>query len=349
MKRIIILIISIVFMGSIAFTSSAFASSEKKDFESANINDVKYKVEQYINMSMNKYDHTGTKSVCYDGIIKNEEFYSYAQKTAQLENNRYKAFPELRIEELTVNIEYNSIVAYGDGYTVDVVVYETKKYKAFEEPGYVCTKHLITVENIDGELYIADDVTNNYIDSALCSQGKENRLSAVDRIIELDSKEIEKTLSNEENNLNATREIHDNNDVQRSSTYSLNYNSMYQYAAKYNGASPNKVANRNPAYYDFDDSGGDCTNYVSQIIKAGGAPMDTTGSYQWYYSNYANRSASWIVVSHLYSYLVNNTGVGPQGYWMSNSPEYPATKGDIIQKDTNYDGIQNHTMRMLVL
>ena len=146
---------------SVAFTSSAYEVPDKEELVISGVDAVKDKVAQYINMSMNKYDHTGAKKVCYDGIIKDKDFYSYAQKTAQLENNRYKAFPELKIEELTVDIVYKSIMAEDNGYIVEAEVYETKKYKAFEDPGYVCTNHVITVENINGEFYIADDVTNN--------------------------------------------------------------------------------------------------------------------------------------------------------------------------------------------
>ena len=48
---------------------------------------------------------------------------------------------------------------------------------------------------------------------------------------------------------------------------------MYQYAEKYNASSPKKKANRNTNYANFDNMGGDCTNYVSQILRAGGAPQ----------------------------------------------------------------------------
>ena len=33
---------------------------------------------------------------------------------------------------------------------------------------------------------------------------------------------------------------------------------------------------RNPAYYDFTDLGGDCTNFVSQCLFAGGCRMNFT-------------------------------------------------------------------------
>ena len=40
---------------------------------------------------------------------------------------------------------------------------------------------------------------------------------------------------------------------------------------------------RNPAYYDFQDVGGDCTNFASQCIYAGARTMNFTSVFGWYY------------------------------------------------------------------
>ena len=39
---------------------------------------------------------------------------------------------------------------------------------------------------------------------------------------------------------------------------------------------------RNPAYYDFSDLGGDCTNFASQCIYAGAGIMNYTPTFGWY-------------------------------------------------------------------
>lgn len=95
---------------------------------------------------------------------------------------------------------------------------------------------------------------------------------------------------------------------------------------------------------NFDDYGGDCTNFVSQVIYAGtNGVMDTNGDLQWYYNGYSDRSASWIGVSSLYSYLTRNTGRGPQGELASTTTIYYSMQvGDIIQIDLNSDGVYNH-------
>ena len=70
---------------------------------------------------------------------------------------------------------------------------------------------------------------------------------------------------------------------------------------------------RNPAYYNFDDLGGDCTNFASQCIYAGSGVMNYTPIYGWYYITANDRTASWTGVEYLYRFLVGNEGAGPFG------------------------------------
>lgn len=85
---------------------------------------------------------------------------------------------------------------------------------------------------------------------------------------------------------------------------------------------------RNSDFNDYSNSGGDCTNFASQVIYAGAPQMDNSGSYQWYnYGNW-NASSSWLVVGWLYDYLTHNTWTGPYGY---NSNMCNMFWGDVIQ------------------
>lgn len=68
---------------------------------------------------------------------------------------------------------------------------------------------------------------------------------------------------------------------------------------------------RNPAFLDFEELGGDCTNFASQCIYAGSGVMNYTSVYGWYYTNSYNRTASWTGVNYLYEFLVNNNDIGP--------------------------------------
>ena len=85
---------------------------------------------------------------------------------------------------------------------------------------------------------------------------------------------------------------------------------------------------RNPMYYDFDEIGGDCTNFASQCIYAGARVMNYEPTYGWYYISPDDRSPSWTGVEFLYSFLVNNNSFGPFGRPVGQNQ---VQIGDIIQ------------------
>lgn len=85
---------------------------------------------------------------------------------------------------------------------------------------------------------------------------------------------------------------------------------------------------RNPAYYDFERSGGDCTSFASQCILAGAGVMNYTKVMGWYYRSSADRTASWSGVEYLYNFLTANAGAGPYAREVSLEDASP---GDIVQ------------------
>ena len=70
---------------------------------------------------------------------------------------------------------------------------------------------------------------------------------------------------------------------------------------------------RNPKYLDFENIGGDCTNFASQCLYAGSGVQNYTPVYGWYYISPSRRSASWTGVQYFYNFLTGNQGVGPFG------------------------------------
>ena len=88
---------------------------------------------------------------------------------------------------------------------------------------------------------------------------------------------------------------------------------------------------RNPAYYDFEEIGGDCTNFTSQSIYAGAKVMNFTPVMGWYYRSSYDRTPSWTGVEYLYNFLINNLSVGPYAHVVSQSEVMP---GDVVQLGT---------------
>ena len=96
---------------------------------------------------------------------------------------------------------------------------------------------------------------------------------------------------------------------------------------------------RNPAYLNFDQMGGDCTNYASQCIYAGSKVMNPKKTFGWYYHSGNDRTPSWTGVPYLYNFLVNNQGVGP--YAVVTGAD-GVEVGDIVQLGTA-DGTWYHS------
>ena len=55
---------------------------------------------------------------------------------------------------------------------------------------------------------------------------------------------------------------------------------------------------RNPAYYDYEKLGGDCTNFASQCIFAGSGIMNFTPTFGWYYIDANQKAPAWTGVMY---------------------------------------------------
>lgn len=90
---------------------------------------------------------------------------------------------------------------------------------------------------------------------------------------------------------------------------------------------------RNPKYYNYENLGGDCTNFVSQCIFNGCGIMNYN-KIGWYYNNANDKSPSWTGVEFLNNFLLNNKSVGPFG---KTATIEELMEGDIIQ--LSFDGM----------
>lgn len=84
----------------------------------------------------------------------------------------------------------------------------------------------------------------------------------------------------------------------------------------------------NPEYISYEKNGGDCTNFASQIVHAGGIKKTNT------WTPYSN---TWLRVEELYSYLINTKA----GYKLHNDNELD--RGTLIQFKTPQLGRFFHT------
>lgn len=90
---------------------------------------------------------------------------------------------------------------------------------------------------------------------------------------------------------------------------------------------------RNPAYFDFQNIGGDCTNFASQCLYAGVGVMNYTADLGWYYQSPTNRAAAWTGVQYFFNFLMaNKEGVGEgAGPFAKEVPLLELEIGDFVQ------------------
>ncbi|HHX72624.1 MAG TPA: amidase domain-containing protein [Clostridiales bacterium] len=88
----------------------------------------------------------------------------------------------------------------------------------------------------------------------------------------------------------------------------------------------------NPAYYNFSNLGGDCTNFISQCVFAGAGVMNFTPNTGWYFLSLNNRAPAWTGVEEFYRFMTTNRGAGP---FAEAVPLYKVEPGDVFQLNFN--------------
>lgn len=105
------------------------------------------------------------------------------------------------------------------------------------------------------------------------------------------------------------------------------------------------VNSPNPRYADFTYSGGDCTNFVSQAIYAGGVKQVVGSNYGtdgWFYNTSSNRSSTWTGAHEFGNYWRSRLTVF-SGRYKSDIIKY-AGAGDVIQYKEFGTGLRYHSV-----
>ncbi|MDO4288542.1 MAG: amidase domain-containing protein [Eubacterium sp.] len=187
-----------------------------------------------------------------------------------------------------------------------------------EEDGY-----LLVQDNYEADLAAGGTDTSgmlNQIKAALLSEAKEN-IAALN-----DGKDIRI-------------------DYEASAAHGYNRDSAVAYAMAW--VDETEVI-RNGDWDSYDVYGGNCNNFISQCLYAGGIPMDYTGDAQWkwyddeidFWEEPYGRSTSWTGVEEFFTYAQENTGYGLAAD--TTLPGYAGEAGDVIQYGE--DGQWHHSV-----
>lgn len=86
---------------------------------------------------------------------------------------------------------------------------------------------------------------------------------------------------------------------------------------------------RNPKFYDYENIGGDCTNFASQCLYAGTGIMNFTPTYGWYYIDPNQKAPAWTGVPYFYNFVTREQRTrGPFGI---NATVEQMEPGDFVQ------------------
>jgi len=106
---------------------------------------------------------------------------------------------------------------------------------------------------------------------------------------------------------------------------------------------------RNDDYGIYDSYGGNCNNYISQCLLAGGIPMDSDGNnnsqWKWYGEEVdldesdSGRSPAWTGVEEFYTYASENDGYGLAAIVDDNV--FSGSIGDVLQYGQNGDWLHS--------
>lgn len=127
--------------------------------------------------------------------------------------------------------------------------------------------------------------------------------------------------------------MYNNYEIQKDVLYKYDRYSALKYARRF-------AFDRNPNFYDFENIGGNCTNYASQVLLAGGCPMNYKRWTGWFYGNVDYRAPAWTGVEYLYDFLVGNKERGPIARECTIEE---LEVGDLIQLNFGDDNTFDHT------
>lgn len=252
---------------------------------------------------------------------------------------------DMKLSEAKYDIEYKDIKINNNKVTIYFLEDDYYKFNYMKD----ITSKVIDVENTivinksDEGIYTIDSiriVKDNYV--MFTNVIDFNSSNVKEKIDDLKEKYL--NLSKEE--VSKNRELLN---IANSKEYVANkkcdnlYNrdEALEYALSY-------ADSRNSNYADYSNVGGNCMNYASQVVFAGGIPMDEVGDYKWkYYSSEFDatsmkkgRTSSWTATKYFYEYAKYNSGYGLCSEVDVNL--FYALPGDIIQ--VGYDGFSHTTV-----
>ena len=305
-------------------------------------------------------DFSNEENIMVDNI-SNEEVLNFIKDKNQItdlkqtESGRTWKLSSMKLDEFDVKELENG--------TYDVAASFVVEFLDGDTPSSYMPRYRMIIENVDANYFVkaamSDDLGSvSLVDPLIKTDTFDFPLEyQLDDIKMMNSKnsidtpyDLSKSKASLENLYNEIK--NDNNssstlqNIQRASNFRYFSATDLANMKRYQDNHYNHI---NPNFYNFHNLGGNCTNYVSQVLYAGGATQNTrassgiAGTNYWFYRTSNDRSSSWTGVDEFRTFVLNNNTKGPMGYLVNRFSDLRT--GSVIQfKTSNSRGIYGHSV-----
>ena len=342
---ILLIVIAVILKNKKSDTNPETGNKKEEIVYKNKVNYDGIKVDKKINELIVNYMDLYYKSISeleYNDMsnLFSSEKEAYKNKTAielLIESRKLKEF-DMKMSKAKYDINYISYEEDDGIYTVKITengYYNFNFMKDITSKIYGVENTFI-IEKVDGEYKIKkfDKIQDFYV---MIDEAFENKTNYKDELDEIKEDYLTTIKEKQEGLKEEYDEYIEGYEIDLEADVKYNREKALSYANKY-------VTDRNDEWDKYDTPGGNCQNYASQVLYAGGIPMDSEGyiTSQWkYYSSVpdeseskSGRSYSWTGVGYFYTYAKNNKGYGLVAKVDANY--YSALAGDVAQ--VGYDG-----------
>ena len=322
---VVILVITIV-----SISSSYFVKAEENNKKI--IMDV---VENYFAERMDVLSKLEMNSSIKNYLLNDIDYY----ELDTLIKYRKLQIGDLRFKKINQTVELNNIEVEGDKAKVDVVLDEKITFNDSSDViSEESIEHNLTLICINNEWKIQhDDFDSDFKELFEKQQTNTSRkvMSSNNNLRNIQKQILTEEATEVSNKKKELEKIKTENDNQEKNLNKIKAKATEFKFKKYDREAASLYArkyaknpNKDYPFYGKPDYKGDCTNFTSQCLYAGGIVTDNVGKYQWYKLNSAWRGAN-----KFYEYWNNNKGSGStKGLKASKSIFKDIRLADLIEK-----------------
>lgn|GEM_PF-812848 len=265
--------------------------------------------------ALDKYFSIYESDACkYKLFVKQQLLQDYLLAFTNSNYSIKKSFPKIKLSKLHSEGDFCSLTATLTAYI------HWNGINSYSEPitGVITEKHLLVLKKEDENWRVVSDKFQS--NRGFSDQCRSTSIDELNKSVEELKSAYQSSLKRSENSPPTElklmpRSFYRNN--KEPSAY--NRNGAVNWAKKYWQNYSDEFVNLG----DQEWEGGDCTNFVSQCLRAGGADNDTVGSFKWYYfkkdssgKKNADYSWTWSTAKGLNTILLGNfknREFGPKG------------------------------------